>query len=62
MTRPNPLPPRISQAEVMRLIAEGSGSWDDDTLMEYLDEIADSYTADEALAVITLVDTPDVFD
>lgn len=62
MDRQNPLPPRLTQTEVMRLINGDPGVLDDDMLIEYLSDIATSYTIGEAFAVIALVDTPDVFD
>lgn len=52
---------RMGQSEVARLLAE-----DDESslrqVQDYLDELSRSFTADEAFAVMTLVDTPDVFE
>ena len=52
---------RLGHAEILRLLSSGTES-DDELILNYLHEVAESFTVDEAFAVITLVDTPDVFD
>lgn len=51
---------RPSHSEILHLL-EG-GKQNEDLVMEYLREIAESYYPVEVFAVMALVDTPDVFD
>lgn len=51
----------VTHAEIQRIVSQGSGAGDE-VVLEYLTEVAESYSFAEAFAVMTLVDTPDVFD
>lgn len=51
----------LSQLEVLSLTQSAKVS-DHAIVRAYLDEIASSFTAAEAFAVIAFVDTPDVLD
>lgn len=55
-----PPPKRPSHAEIVRLLEENDKA-NEPLIMEYLKTISESYPLNEVFAVITLVDTPDVF-
>jgi hypothetical protein len=52
---------RLGYAEVLRMLADQNVD-QNAQILEYLKGVAESFTADEAFSVMTLVDTPDVFD
>lgn len=52
---------RLGYAEALRILADANDS-QNSLILEYLGDVAESFTVDEAFAVMTLVDTPDVFD
>jgi hypothetical protein len=52
---------RVGHAEILRMLREESKTQDVE-ILEYLREIAASYSPDEAFSVMALVDTPDVFE
>lgn len=52
---------KVSHGEILRLLKDETDTGDL-LVLRHLTELADSFNADEAFAVMALVDTPDVFD
>lgn len=53
---------RMTQAEFLRLVSEEMDPHTSGLVQDYLEQVASAFTANEAFAVIALVDTPDVFE
>lgn len=52
---------QLSHAKILEL-AVSSKPADEELVSQYLEDMAREFSVTEAFAVITLVDTPDVFD